>query len=289
MMRRAVQDFHGAAKSPRMGGTGCFGHAWPGQKNAPGDLGPHGGRTGLMDFRVQLQTFRGPLDLLLYLVRRYEIPITEVSLAEITDQFVAHLEVLKELDLGAVGEFLEVASILVEIKSRRVLPRVETEESDLVEEPHELVQRLLEYKQYRDAASLLEDQAALWQQRYPRIAPDAPHAPLDPAEQPIREVELWDLVSAFTRIMRDAQAVQPPSIVYDDTPLDVYMDRIRRCLLERPRVPFSELFEPGLHKSALIGIFLAMLELVRHHGVVAEQPDGKGEIWLARGPSFEAP
>lgn len=241
-----------------------------------------------MDFRVELQTFRGPLDLLLYLVRRHEIPVTEISLAEITDQFLEYLEVLRELDLGSVGEFLEVASTLVEIKSKQVLPRVE-EEPEVLEEPHELVQRLLEFKQYRDAASLLEDRAAKWQRHCPRVAPDAPSGPVDPAQQPIREVELWDLVSAFTRIMREARAVQPPNIVYDETPLDVYMDRILERLAHRPRIPFSELFEPGLHKSALIGIFLAMLELVRHHGVVAEQPDGQGEIWLSPGPSFQAP
>ncbi len=241
-----------------------------------------------MDFRVELQTFRGPLDLLLYLVRRHEIPITEISLATITDQFVAYLEVMQELDLGMVGEFLAVASTLVEMKSRQVLPRVE-EGPEVVEEPHELIQRLLEYKEYRDAACRLEDRAAVWQQHCPRLASDAPTTPLDPADQPIREVELWDLVSAFTRIIRDAQSAQPPSIVYDDTPLDVHMHRIRARLSDQERIPISELFEAKLHKSALIGIFLAMLELVRHHGVVAEQPNGQGEIWLSRGPAFEAP
>ena len=120
-----------------------------------------------MSFRVELQTFRGPLDLLLYLVRRHEIPITELSLANITDQFLEHLEVIKDLDIDLVGEFLDVASTLIEIKSRMVLPQV-IEDEPIQEESHELVQRLLDYKHYRDAASLLEDQARQWQHRNAR-------------------------------------------------------------------------------------------------------------------------
>ncbi len=235
-----------------------------------------------MDFRVELQAFRGPLDLLLFLVRRHEVAINQVSLAAITEQFLEYLEVLQELDIDSVGEFLSVASTLVEIKSRQLLPRVEETSEEVVDDRHDLVKRLLEYKEYRDAASRLEDRAQSWQRRFPRIAADAPIQPVDPAEQPIREVELWDLVSAFSRVMRESQQLAPPTILYDDTPVDVYMEQIRQRLEERPRIPLSELFEPKLHKSALIGIFLAMLELVRHHGVVAEQTDDGGEIWLSR-------
>ena len=239
-----------------------------------------------MSFRVELQTFRGPLDLLLYLVRRHEIPITELSLANITDQFLEHLEVIKDLDIDLVGEFLDVASTLIEIKSRMVLPQV-IEDEPIQEESHELVQRLLDYKHYRDAASLLEDQARQWQHHSARLAPEAPPNPVDPSDQPIREVELWDLVSAFTRIMRDAKAVQPSNIVYDETPIDVYIDQIReRITVDKP-VAFSEFFAPGVHKSALVGIFLAMLELVRHHGIVAQQGEGHGEIWLSRESTTE--
>ncbi len=233
-----------------------------------------------MAFRIELDTYRGPLDLLLYLVRRHEVAIDQLRLAALVQQFLEYLEIVEQLDLDSVSEFLEVAGQLIEIKSRSVLPRMDEVEDAVPVEEHELVRRLLEYKEYRDAATWLDDRAREWQQQSPRLADDTPRQPLDPATQPIREVELWDLVSAVTRILREARHLEPPSIVYDDTPIDIYMERIRGVLAERERVAFSELLQWGTHKSAVIGIFLAMLELVRHHDVIAEQPDGQGEIWI---------
>ena len=112
------------------------------------------------------------------------------------------------------------------------------------------------------------------------LADDLPPRQRDPAEEPIREVEVWDLVSAFGRLMRDTEAAKPSNIVYDDTPIHVYMGRIHARLLERGRLAFGDLFERGMHKSTLIGIFLACLELVRHSQVRLEQNDLFGEIWL---------
>ncbi|MFH1264991.1 MAG: segregation/condensation protein A, partial [Planctomycetota bacterium] len=100
------------------------------------------------------------------------------------------------------------------------------------------------------------------------------------AEQPIHEVELWDLVSAFGRIIRDTESARPSNIVYDETPIHVYMARIYDRLRERGQLAFSDLFQGGMHKSTLIGIFLAVLELVRHDRVRLEQNDLFGEIWL---------
>ena len=93
-------------------------------------------------------------------------------------------------------------------------------------------------------------------------------------------MELWDLVSAFGRIIRENVATKPSNIVYDDTPIHVYMERIYGRLVERGQMAFSDLFDAGMHKSALIGIFLAVLELVRHHRVRVEQNDLFGEIWV---------
>ena len=240
-----------------------------------------------MAFRIELNTYRGPLDLLLYLVRRHEVAVSQLSLAEIAQQFLDHLEVVEQLDLDTAGEFLEVAGQLVEIKSRTVLPRVEEPAEATTTEEHELVRRLLEYKEYRDAATSLNERSRDWQRQSPRLADDAPRVPVDPATQPIREIELWDLVSAVTRILREARSLEPPSIVYDDTPIDAHMERIRAILRERGRVAFSELLQSGTHKSAVIGIFLAMLELVRHHDIIAEQPDGQNEIWILAAPKVD--
>jgi segregation and condensation protein A len=241
-----------------------------------------------MSFRVDLEIFRGPLDLLLYLVRKHELEIADIPIAQITDQFLEHLSVLETMDVNAVGDFVEMASTLMEIKSRMVLPRCGEETEELGDPREELVERLLEYKKYKDAASMLEERGRAWQQRLGRLADDLHERRVDPADRPIQVVELWDLVSAFGRIMRDSQAVRPSSIVYDDTPIQVYMEQIHRRLAGRGRAAFSEMFSPGMHKSALIGVFLAILELVRHQCVRAEQDGMHGEIWIIPGPNFGA-
>jgi segregation and condensation protein A len=247
-----------------------------------GLVGRHGGNHSdhFMDFRVELDVFRGPLDLLLFLVRKHEVEISEIPIAPITDQFLAYLELLKELNVDDVGDFLEMASTLVEIKSRMLLPRPE-EVEDAIEDPRQdLVERLLEYKKFRDAASMLEDRSRDWQQRFSRLANDLPPRTRDPAAEPIHEVELWDLVSAFGRILRESSAAQPSNIRYDDTPIHVYMTHIHQQLRQHGRLCFNELVNPSMHRSTLIGLFLAVLELVRHHGVLIEQDELFAEIWL---------
>lgn len=240
-----------------------------------------------MNFRVELDSYRGPLDLLLYLVRKHEVEIADLRIAEITEQYLSYLEVLEALDVDAVGDFLEMASTLVEIKSRWVLPHSDEDEEPLEDPRQQLVEKLLEYKKYKDAASMLEERSRQWQKHYARVADDLPPRRIDPSDQPIQEIELWDLVSAFGRVMRDSRASQPSNIVYDDTPIHVYMQRIHQRLVTQGRVAFSEMFEAGMHKSALIGVFLAILELVRHHSVRTEQEGGPGEIWIMPGAQFD--
>lgn len=241
-----------------------------------------------MDFRVDLESYRGPLDLLLYLVRRHEVEVMAIPIASIAQQYITYLESLDALDANMVGEFLEIASTLAEIKSRLVLPRA-VEDEEPIEDPHnQLVEQLLEYKKYKDAASMLEERSRQWQMRYARMADDLPPRRVDPGDQPIHEVELWDLVNAFGRIMRESQASQPSNFVYDETPIQKYMQEIHERLRDRERVSFSELFGLGTHKSALIGIFLAVLELVRHHSVRTEQGEGHGEIWILPDSQFNS-
>jgi segregation and condensation protein A len=243
----------------------------------------------VIDFRVDLNVFRGPLDLLLYLVRKHEVEITDIPIAAITDQYLQYLAVLEQLDVNAVGDFLAVASLLIEIKSQQVLPRSDEVEEELEDPRQELVRRLLEYKKYRDAASVLKERGRSWQQRYPRLSTELTRHQRDPAGEPIHEVELWDLVSAFGRIMRESEAAKPSSIVYDDTPIHVYISRIHARLLEAGRLAFRNLFDPSMHKSTLVGIFLAILELVRHHHVRLEQNALFGEIWIMPNLECTAP
>lgn len=236
-----------------------------------------------MDFRVDLEIFRGPLDLLLYLVRKHEVEIEDIPIALIAEQYLEHLEILKQLDVNAVGDFLEMASTLCEIKSRLILPHGGETEEPLDDPRQDLVRQLLEYKKFKDAASMLEEQGRQWQERFTRQSNDLPARQQNLAEQPLHDVELWDLVSAFTRIVRNVGGGPSSSIVYDDTPIHVHMERIHGELRRAGRLAFSELFRPVRHKSTLVGMFLAVLELVRHHTVHAQQDDVFSEIWLLPG------
>lgn len=241
-----------------------------------------------MSFQVDCDLFRGPIDLLLYLVRRHEVEVEQIALAKVTDDFLEHLEVLKEISIDSVGDFIRVASTLVEMKSRSVLPRNEHETDDDPEhDPREnLVQRLLLFKKFKDASVLLEEAGVAWQNRYARIADDAPTEKVDLATQPIQEVELWDLVSAFGRVLRDNRPEPAENIFYDETPIHTWMQRIHHKLTQQSSVSFSELFEPGMHKSAMVGVFLAVLELTRHHNVIARQDDLHSEITLVPAAAF---
>lgn len=235
-------------------------------------------------YRVELETFSGPLDLLLYLVRRAEVDVADLPVAAIAAQFLPYLDVLKFLDLDVIGDFIVVASTLVEIKSRQVLPHADEEiaEDPVAEDDarSELITRLLEYKRYKEAAGALEERAAEWQQRFPRLSDDRPQAGRDHAADPIREVELWDLVSALSRVLQKKIVEETSSIRYDETPIAVYSERIAGKVREIGRVPFSEFFEHTNQRSKIIGIFLAILELLRHHGFRAEQSEAYGEIFV---------
>ena len=242
-----------------------------------------------MSFKVSSDQFKGPIDLLLYLVRRHEVEVSTIALARLTEEYLQHLDVLKEISINKVGDFIEVASLLVEIKARAVLPRNEHEIEDAEEsDPREdLVRRLLMYKQFKDASVLLDEKRSQWQNRFARMADDLPKRKIDMAEQPLDEVELWDLVSAFGRVLRDNRPLPEANITYDETPIQVYMQQIHARVAQQKRVSFSELFEPGMHKSAMVGIFLAVLELTRHHDVVAEQNDLHGEIVIVPSEGFQ--
>ncbi|HEX6962403.1 MAG TPA: segregation/condensation protein A [Lacipirellula sp.] len=242
-----------------------------------------------MRFRVQLDMFAGPLDLLLYLVRKHELEALEIPLARVAEQYLEILAVLEQIDVDAVGDFLEVASQLMEIKSRMMLPRHEEIEEEPVDDPrHELVQRLLEYKKYKEAASLLEERAREWQLRYERQVNDLDDGPSDPAEQPIHDVELWDLVSAFSRVMKEKNPAKTTKIRYDDTPIEVHMARIEERLAAEGRLTFISLFEAGMHRSRMVGLFLALLELIRHRRARVEQAELFGEIWVMRAEAIHA-
>lgn len=243
-------------------------------------------------YRVQLDIFAGPLDLLLYLVRRSEVDIVDLPIAKVTKQFQEYLDVLKHLDLDMIGDFVVMASTLAEIKSRQVLPSQQEEEVPVESEDQgnprsELIQQLLEYKKFKEASAALQEQAAQWQERYPRLADERPVSAKDPAADRIKEVELWDLVSALGRVLKRNEVETQSKIRYDETPIHKYVEQIGAIVREQKVVEFTSLFGEEVIRSKIIGMFLAVLELIRHHGFHAEQQSDGGEIIL-RPPTPEA-
>ena len=235
----------------------------------------------IADYRVSDDLYAGPMDLLLYLARRQEVDVRYVALGKIADDFLELITVLEVLDLDGIGDFLVTASALVEIKARQLIPKQETVDEESEEEPGgDLIRKLLEYRQYRDAAWALEEQAAAWQERYPRLSNDRPTEQRNLAQDAIREVELWDLVSALARVVKRNDVADEQSVKREDIPITVFADRIRSRLTTEPRVPFSDFFEGEKVRGHIVGIFLAILELLRHHQYRAEQPVEYGEIWI---------
>jgi segregation and condensation protein A len=237
-----------------------------------------------MDYKVELDTFRGPLDLLLFLVKRNEVDLGDIPIARILAQFLVYLQAIQVIDVEGAGEFLVMAATLMEIKSKMLLPRGAEEESAEDDPRLELVKQLIEYKKYKEAAALLEEQAERQLSRLPRTPMEMPTAP-DLASQPLRKVELWDLVSAFGRLMRETTALQPSHISVDETPIQVHMARIVDLLKERERLTLSALFTPPHTRGRLLGLFLATLELIKGLIVDVEQPDAFGELWLRLAPA----
>lgn len=236
-------------------------------------------------YQVELDVYRGPIELLLYLVRRREVDASSIRVGALAEQYVRHLAEATQLDFDEIGEFLVVCSTLAELKSEQVLPQAPVAEAEAAaEEPTALVRQLVEYRKFREAASVLEERSLRWRRRMSRIANDLPPADRSLADEPIEELELWDLVTAFSRLSVDNQVAPGTSIVYDDTPIEVHMRNIRTALELHGRVALGDLFVPGSTKGRLVGMFLAVLELVRHHDVRTEQEDDFGEIWVVQGP-----
>ena len=237
-------------------------------------------------YRVELQElFDGPLDLLLYLVRKQEIDILTLSLSSIIRQFLDYLEVLELIDFDLTADFLVTAATLAEIKSRLALVRDETPVEEVEEQleeiaPAQFVQHLLTYRRLKEASEMLQEQAVAWHDRYPRLADERPDQRRSLAEDYIKDVEVWDLVGAFARIVRKKNVEEERRIKFDETPIHIYVERIGAQIREQGRVLFQSLFEMEADRSQVIGMFLAVLELVRHHGYFAEQESDFAEIWL---------
>jgi segregation and condensation protein A len=240
----------------------------------------------LADYRVNLDIFAGPLDLLLYLVRKEEVDIYDIPIAKITDQYIRYIEMLKSLDIDLAGSFLVMAATLMQIKSAMLLPRAEPEsalgqDDDLTDPRAELIRQLLEYKKFKDAANLLNAAADEQRERFSR--PDSIIAQLKPPTEPeidLEQATVWDLLEAFDSIMKATGSLADISHIRDDTPIDLYQIEILHRLQTEGSMSFERIFESSADRAVMIGLFLALLELIREKLVWAKQPAATSSIYL---------
>jgi segregation and condensation protein A len=229
-----------------------------------------------MSTQVQLEIFEGPLDLLLHLIKKNEVSITDIPIAVITEQYLATLELLQTLNLDIAGEFLVMAATLTHIKSRMLLP-VSDDETDEEEGPDpraELVRRLLEYQRYKDAAAELQQREILTRDVFARVAAPAEEAP--PRE--FRELSVFELLGALKRVLDRL----PKDIVHEVTlekvtvreKMTLLLDRLR----EQGRVVFEALFRDLSSRMEIVVTFLAMLELVKMRAIRMLQEESAGPI-----------
>ena len=235
-------------------------------------------------YRVDLEVFAGPLDLLLYLVRKEEVDIYDIPIARVTEQYLRYIEILKSLDMDVAGDFLVMASTLMEIKSAMLLPRAQPEQmgAEDFEDPRaELIRQLLEYKKYKDAANLLEAAADRHGERFARPESIISHLQPDTErEVDLERVNVWDLLEAFDTLMKATNIAADIGHIKDDTPIDLYQIEILDRLQREGLLSFERMFEARYNRLVMIGLFLALLELVRERLVHAEQAKPFESIYL---------
>ena len=237
-----------------------------------------------MAYQVQLENFEGPLDLLLFLLQEHEIDIYDIPVALITHQYLEYLELLKLLDLEMGGDYILMAATLIRIKSKMLLPRRLAEEAtEEIDPREELVQRLLEYRRYKEAAHVLGNQEDQQVDIFYRPASENWEDITDDME-PLdigltNNLNLWDLLQSFKKVIDRVDNTFDRTIEREAITVEDRMDDIMRQLHNRDGLFFKDLFNE-VTRPIIIGMFLALLELIRTRKIAFEQTDNIGEIWL---------
>ena len=237
------------------------------------------------EYKVKLEVFEGPLDLLLYLIKRDEVDIYDISIERITRQYLEYLETFRMLDLEIAGEFVLMAANLIYIKSRNLLPVQEQppEEEDEEEDPRwDLIRQLIEYKKFKDAAFQLH-QRELLQEGLIARAPERPD--LRDADPLLKsEVGIFDLINAFQKVLRKIEARREDlrEIFEENFTVSDKIDVILRVVEPGKRIVFSELFASAASRTEIVVTFLALLELIRMKQMRIAQDGAFAEIEIRR-------
>jgi segregation and condensation protein A len=234
------------------------------------------------EYKVQLDNYYGPLDLLLHLVKETEVDITAIALARACEQYITFLSAMERRDIDLSGNFLALASQLLLIKSRTIAPLeltpgAEGEEGEEEEGDAslELIKKLLDYKRFKDRARALDLLLTERAQKFGR-----PHIRLEgeTEQEPLRNLELWDLVLLYSKALKGTRLDAMMSILYRDVPLEVFIDKILNTLVDRKTTSLRELLGESPDRTSILGTFLALLQLAKIQKVTVEQETDYGDI-----------
>ncbi len=232
-----------------------------------------------MSYRVKLEIFEGPLDLLLHLIKKEEVDIYDIPVARITDEYLQYLNLLETMNLDLAGEYLVMAATLTHIKSRMLLPPSEEDAEEPEEDPRaDLVHQLVEYQRFREAAAALGERAVLERDVF-RRDPAVPETDQGEGVR-LRDVTVADLLEAFREVMERALRESFHEVVHEEiTVEECVQDIVRRMEIDGP-MRFRDLFAGSPSRRRLVATFLALLELVKRQAIRARQEEDGAEILL---------
>ncbi|WP_025028024.1 segregation and condensation protein A [Caldalkalibacillus mannanilyticus] len=239
---------------------------------------------------VKIDSFEGPLDLLLHLIDKAEVDIYEISVAEITDQYVEYIGQMQELELEIASEFIVMAATLLAIKSRMLLPKKEelsfqpmfdmdVEELDPREE---LIMRLIEYKKFKGLALQLREKETERSKVFTRPAENLSVFIENESSNPVANVSLFDLLEAFQTVLQEKKTAPMSRVDRDEISIESRMGQIKAIISERKRIPFSQLFDQYWTKDQVIVTFLAVLEMMKKKEIACEQTSLFSDIWISQ-------
>jgi len=235
-----------------------------------------------MAYKIKLQMFEGPLDLLLYLVKKDHLNIYDIPIAKVTEQYLDYINLMQLMDLNLAGEFMVMAATLMQIKSKMLLPAEPEPQAEEQEDPRaELVRRLLEYEKFKEIAENLkkreEDQREVFKRPNTEVEKELGK------EKPVYfEASIFDLISAFSRALKDVPKEVFYEVIKDEFTIEEKVHEILHLLLVQPSARVSELFSKAKNKLEIIVTFLAVLELIRMKEIVALQSDMFEDIEITR-------
>lgn len=235
-------------------------------------------------YKVKLEIFEGPLDLLLYLIKKDEVDVYDISIERITKQYLEYVQAFKMLNLDLASEFMLMAATLMYIKSRTLLPKnvqpPEDEEDE--EDPRwELIRQLIEYKKFKDAAGFLSIKE-LEQSQFFAAHPEPAKRPTTEQPQEI-EVSIFDLIRAFRKVLKRFSDENTLGEIHDERfTVGDKIDFLLQSIVEGDSLPFEDLFADAAGKSEVIVTFLALLELMKMNQFMVRQTDLLGQIVVIR-------